>query len=328
MLIDHNIPTSFSQQISLLKSRNLIFNDESRALKYLSYIGYHRLAMYWNTFYVDKHTKEQFKSQIKFEDILQLYIFDRKLRTLFMEAAERIEVCFKVLFSNILSTTQDNAFWFLNGELFSSRKDIFYIDCKKQEEIYNHSKLLDDINSNILKFKKNIDSLHSFSDIATTRIPSWQLVDVITFGNFSKMISLVKGEYSTKFYEVFCLPKAIFDNWLECIVSVRNICAHYGLFYRRTFSTTPRSLSKSKKRARLIDLEEVKSTFYAEFFIFSFFMKQISPSTSWCDRVLSLIKENLNNPHLSLELLGFRENWYDNIIFEDKKDSFNNSISL
>ena len=70
MLIDHNIPTSFSQQISLLKSRNLIFNDESRALKYLSYIGYHRLAMYWNTFYVDKHTKEQFKSQIKFEDIL------------------------------------------------------------------------------------------------------------------------------------------------------------------------------------------------------------------------------------------------------------------
>ena len=75
--------------------------DEERAKKYIRYIGYKRLSWYWHPFYDE--TSEKFKCEMSFDDILSLYIFDRKLRMLFLEASERIEICTKTLFSDILS---------------------------------------------------------------------------------------------------------------------------------------------------------------------------------------------------------------------------------
>lgn len=84
---------SLLAQVKLLKSRGLIINDDQRVIRYLEHIGYYRLSAYMIPFYNDKKV-HQFKESTSFDDLLNLYIYDRKLRLLLLEAIERIEVSF------------------------------------------------------------------------------------------------------------------------------------------------------------------------------------------------------------------------------------------
>lgn len=315
--MDHSTPKSFQEQIQLLKSRGMIFDNEMRAEKYMAYIGYQRLSVYWQYFYIDKRTKERFRSNIKFEDILNLYIFDRKLRVLFFEASERIEICLKVLLSDALCMRFSDTFWYLKDDMFKSRIDHYMVNGELKEEVCDKKWVLFRINENLLKFKKGSSTLRNFVNINDTPVPSWDLVDMLTFGNFSNMMSLINGEYLKTLYDLFDLPKKTLDNWVECVVGVRNICAHYGLLYRRSFSATPVSLSKSKKRTINIDLENCKRSFFAQFSLFSYLIQKISPTSTWTLRVLKLIEENENNPLLSRKIMGFPDNWQNSDLFKN-----------
>ncbi len=305
----HLIPLSFHDQIELLKSRRMLFDNEERAEKYLAYIGYHRLSVYWNNFYHDVSSRDYFVSSPKFEDVLDLYIFDRKLRVLFFEASERIEVCLKVLVSDALCMQKSDSFWYKDPEYFNSRIDKYYVNEEPNKELCDHEWVLKKINESLSKIKKNENTLKKFVDIQQTPIPSWELVNILTFGCFSNIMSLVKGDKLQPVYARFGLPKKILDNWLECVVSVRNICAHYGLLYRRSFSMAPMSLSRSKNRKISMDFENCKKTLFAQLSVFNYLLMKISPTSSWTKRVLSLIEEHINNPLLSYRIMGFPENW-------------------
>ena len=78
--------TAFSheQHIEHWQERGLVI----KAIHYLSVINYYRLSAYTLPFQLEnpKHQKNT-----KFEDVLDLYVFDRELRLLVMDAIERIE---------------------------------------------------------------------------------------------------------------------------------------------------------------------------------------------------------------------------------------------
>lgn len=79
---------SFQQQVQLLASRGLQINDQQRAEHYLAHINYYRLAGYCLPF----EAAHQFRPGVRFEDVIGLYVFDRELRLLVLDAIERIEV--------------------------------------------------------------------------------------------------------------------------------------------------------------------------------------------------------------------------------------------
>ena len=69
----------------------MIIDNAADAEFYLQHINYYRLAAYWLPFEAD-HTTHQFKPDTRFDDVLNLYTFDRELRLLILDAIERIEV--------------------------------------------------------------------------------------------------------------------------------------------------------------------------------------------------------------------------------------------
>ena len=90
-------PLNPQKQAELLQSRGLVCASVDRLEHYLSHIGYYRLSAYWLPFEKPPHTPKDPRSHIfrdgtDFDQILSLYIFDRKLRLLVIEAIERIEV--------------------------------------------------------------------------------------------------------------------------------------------------------------------------------------------------------------------------------------------
>ncbi len=115
MVSTYNKPhLSFQQQLELLKARGLEVTADVAALAYLTRIGYYRLSAYWYPLRLPLITQnpvtqkitvtrlDQFKPEIKFEHVLSMYVFDKRLRLLLLDAIERVEVAVRVDVSHVL----------------------------------------------------------------------------------------------------------------------------------------------------------------------------------------------------------------------------------
>lgn len=121
-------------QIALLRARGLTITDEARARHYLSLIGYYRLSGYALVFQVNYNAdgSHLFHPSANLGDILDLYIFDRKLRLAVLDALERIEVAIRASLSHEMSMIH-GTHWFMDAEPFVSnlRPCQFSDACKK-----------------------------------------------------------------------------------------------------------------------------------------------------------------------------------------------------
>lgn len=80
---------SIPEQLQLLRDRGLIIDDDAE--HYLRHLNYYRLAGYWLPF-EQNHSTHSFRTNTHFDDVLNLYLFDRELRLLLLDAIERLEV--------------------------------------------------------------------------------------------------------------------------------------------------------------------------------------------------------------------------------------------
>jgi len=116
-----------SDQLQLLKARGLRVTDDTTAMDYLGRIGYYRLSAYWYPFRVtslrqDPISKnlivvrsDQFIEGAHFQDALDLYVFDKRLRLLLLDAIERIEIAIRVDIAHLLG--EQDAFAHTNPTL-------------------------------------------------------------------------------------------------------------------------------------------------------------------------------------------------------------------
>ena len=84
-------------------------NNEAYVEHYLNYIGYFRLSGYLR-FYVDPTDPggDRFVNGTKFQAAVDLYVFDRKLRELLLDALERVEISIKSTMNNVGATNESD----------------------------------------------------------------------------------------------------------------------------------------------------------------------------------------------------------------------------
>ncbi len=108
---------SLEDQLAQLKARGMVVEDEVKARYYLDRVGYYRLSGYWFAFRErtglcnawsqgmrprSKDVKavrivlDEFRPGARFEDAVKLYVFDKRLRLLVMDALERVEISLRV----------------------------------------------------------------------------------------------------------------------------------------------------------------------------------------------------------------------------------------
>ncbi len=79
-LIQFNKHFESSADLSiLLQKRGLIITDLQKIESYLDNIGYYRLSAYRYLFMVEPESKHEFKTGISFDQVINLYRFDKKL---------------------------------------------------------------------------------------------------------------------------------------------------------------------------------------------------------------------------------------------------------
>lgn len=87
-------PLTLTEQIARLKQQGLVFDDEDEASAYLFNISYYRLRAYTYPFQENGENSEHnfTRKDIHFKDLIDLYCFDCRLRSLIFNAIEKIEV--------------------------------------------------------------------------------------------------------------------------------------------------------------------------------------------------------------------------------------------
>src|ERR1700722_9774263 len=82
---------TYEEQYDLIVSRGLVVEDRLRLIRWLKHISYYRLSAYFIPF----KTGDKFNQGATFDQVAGVYIFDRKLRLILLDAVERIEVALR-----------------------------------------------------------------------------------------------------------------------------------------------------------------------------------------------------------------------------------------
>lgn len=108
---------NIDEQVNLLTNRGLDIPDPGRLHHYLHFIGYYRLSGYCRYFQIKGDEEHVFLPGTTFDNVLDLYIFDRELRLLIMDAIERIEVAVRSCITNEMGVPF-GPHWFMDRRYF------------------------------------------------------------------------------------------------------------------------------------------------------------------------------------------------------------------
>lgn len=214
--------TTYDQQLKRLKQRGMVIDDDDTAKHYLQHLNYYRLAAYWLPFEED-HSSHQFKQGTRFSDVLDLYIFDRELRLLILDAIERIEVSVRAQWAYHLAH-HHGSHAHLDNKLFDGR---FWQS--------NLDKLTDEV-----KRSDEIFIRHHRNTYVELLPPVWVVCEVMSLGLLSRWFNSLKPSATRRaIANVYGVDEKVLQSWLHHLSLVRNICAHHARLWNRDFTIIP-----------------------------------------------------------------------------------------
>ena len=270
---------SINQQIKLLKSRGMQFDNQKEAKHYLSNISYYRLSGYWLIFQQNQNS-HKFKINTKFDDVLNIYIFDRELRLLVLDAIETIEVSIRSKMAYYLSK-KFGAFALLKPE-------IFYSPIK-------YAKTLTKLKSEIDRNDKELFLKHFKDKYIEELPPIWTCIEVMTMGQISYWYSNIKDRtHRQNVAKYYNLDEKILCSFLHHLTIVRNTAAHHSRLWNKKF-TVDFILPKIPISLHSEFNQNTKKNLYNTLVMCEYLMKKINKDSQWKKRLDDLItKHNID----------------------------------
>ncbi len=313
-----------SEQLTLLKSRGLTIRDEEKAKCFLEAVSFFRLTPYMRPFQRSDDAEHGFRDGTGLKSLTRLYDFDRRLRLLVMDALERVEVAVRACLSNHMASMH-GAHWYLRRDLFqqSYRHDelLELIRSKQQKALKDHARecqRIDAANTSTprkasLKAQRAKESYarhYALTYNTPELMPAWAIMEEITLGDLSHLYKgLAKDADRKAIARRLALPGPLLQSWLHSLTTVRNICAHHARLWnrelgirpelpRRISFTWPQTLLGQGPHARM----------FTVLCILNLLMRQVSPHTSWDQRLQALLVEY---PETDINAMGFPSDWRD-----------------
>lgn len=264
---------NFKNYINQLETEGLIIDDKQLLNDFLKHVGPLRLEEYFH-----RHrnpTNKLFFPRTKFSRIVEVYIFDRRLRGLIIDAIDRIEISLKANTAFIVNDENSGKNW-VNNILISNEKWLIFWEKNKDRWLKN-------------KRCRNInpDSL----------ISPEILVCICSLGELITFFNLIKTPLKKRIIKRMGIPSLQkFENWMNGIRHLRNKSAHHERIWNEHLTinlTAPEGITLKENNSigsylQIIDL----------------LLQDISPDSSWKQRLRDLI-EAFHIPVGKMDLEGF-----------------------
>lgn len=281
---------SFNEQLEILSNRGLQIGDEQKALGYLKTIGYYRLSGYFYPFrQIDssdsKNRLDVFAEGSRFEDVKDLYMFDKKLRQLALDALERIEIAVRVNIAYVLGQYDPSAY--KNSRFFNP-------NFKHAEWLERYEKLLG--RESDTSFVKH--HLQHYQDL-----PVWAACELWDFGTMSM---LYKGmldkdkERIAKFYRL--KDGRHLQTHLHAFNVIRNVSAHHSRLWNRQIPIKASLKGLTDSQWQQLSANQV----FVYFCLMKRMLDIICPNSKWGKRFLMLLDEfpQVSNNAVNLKQMG------------------------
>lgn len=283
---------SITDQIAKLKGRGLVIDDEKKAASYLNNISYYRLRAYTYPFQDNTHDEQLFTSIISFEEIISLYVFDRKFKSLVFDAIEKIEISFRtqIIYHWAMSY---GSHWHLDASLFRD-------SVRFAKEYHRLSQEIDrSVETFIDHYKKKYNN--------PVEPPAWMSLEVSSFGLLSLMFRNLKlgkeKKAITKYYGLNDV--SILESWMHSLSNIRNICAHHGRLWNRRL-TAHIKLPNHHQHTFIKNYKILPYKVYSTLCCIQYILNIISPGCTFKERLIQL----MNNCPLAQEKeMGFPHGW-------------------
>lgn len=278
-------PTSYEEQLKILKDRNLMIPSQIRALEVLENINYYRLSAYFLTL---KDEGDIFKEGTTFDKIYNLYEFDRKLRNLIMEQLESIEIAFRTHIAYYIA---------------HNFGPLGYMESNNFINEQYHSQFIDELRKELSRRRKNELFVTHYDDFYGAKYPIWLAIEVTTFSQLSKLYRNLKNQDKSNIAkEHYQIPYSFIQNWLRVLSQLRNVCAHYGRLYNKKLVV---KLSLDTKAAKLVSNDKI----FGVIFVLKKLTINKNKWLSFKTKLEALVEEY--NESIELERIGFPLNWKD-----------------
>ena len=305
---------SIPDQLALLQARGMTIGDPERAARYLARLGYYRLSGYWYPARI-RHTTldaggrarsiatDQFRPGTTFERTVDLYIFDKQLRLLFLDAIERIEVSVRVEAALLLSAI--NPFAHRNPALlagtFAKQRD-------PQTGRTAHAAWLARLDDASRRSREEF--VRRYQDKYASPLPIWIAIELWDFGMLSHFVAGMTHADTTALARRYQIPRGdLLISWLRTLNELRNACAHHNRLWNRVFIAVPKSPAAGDLPlvAPAIADKTSRNRLYAAAAISAHLMTIIAPRSAWRTRLLDLMATFPAGPGIVRASSGFPE---------------------
>ena len=216
------LPKTIQEQLVLLKTRGLSVTDEPFALHCLEHLNYYRISAYRFPFTVPGNA-DQFQPGTTFQQIWDLYHFDRTLRRLILEGCKRVEISVRSR---------------LAYEIGHQLGPLGYLENRHFGDPLIHAKTLTKLYSEMDRTKE-VFIKHHRDTLKMPWPPAWVIVEVASFGVVSNLLGQIQPPaFRQSIADTYQLDEKTFCSLFHHLSVLRNIAAHHSRLWDRKLVIT------------------------------------------------------------------------------------------
>lgn len=315
------------EQIRRLRDRGMDCGTDAYATAQLERYGYYRLSGYWHPYrmrpdnpaaQVDGEGREirldSFIAGTSLLHVVDLYEFDQQLRARLSDALSTLEVSLRFFIGHSLgkidkfSHRDPHALGAIRETELGGSTEPTVSYREWLEEYDRHEKRAKD--SFVLHFREKYGA----------HLPIWVATEVMSFGVLSNLYTLMPQADQEILAARFQVNTAVgrgdrgaFANWLNNLRNVRNICAHFGRTWNRSFDVLIDAPGQSRRESsglliRLVD-SSISNKLYGVLVIMRYLMLSVDPGREDICDIANFIEAESRKVGFGLHQLGFPPDW-------------------
>jgi len=282
-------------------------------MRKLAQVGYYRLSGFWypcREICFDEHGKaikvsenskklkrsDHFIDGTSFDSIFTLYLFDKRLRLLLLDALERVEVYLRAVIAHELGEIDPLAY----------RDGSYVLDKYKKSRADTQTespweKFLSKQQSLISNNKEDHIVWHKETN---KEIPFWVAIETWDFGMLNWYYRMLKWQYKNKVCSrIDNALSPVLENWLDTLNTLRNKCAHHARVWNIRIPNDVKLIQNDYFSRIGLD-NESKQRMLGCLSIVWYIVSSIGPSSKWIHTAAQLLDTMPNIPNCSLLTLG------------------------
>ncbi len=237
---------------------------------------------------------------------MDLYVFDKRLRLLFLDALERVEIALRVHIALLLGARDPWAH--RNPDQLHPR---FTQSADPITGEIEYPKWIRELDREFARSKDEF-AKHFKQKYAGEHPPIWIAIELWNFGMLSKFLSGMKYADQELLAAKYRLPRPeLLTSWVRNLNHIRNICAHHSRLWNRSPSDQirPPRLGEHAMLDHLANDQRALSRIYASAAAIQFLLQTIHPSSSWAQRLKSHCRSFPKSGVINLSHAGFPVLW-------------------